>query len=422
MRCLCRLQRIVSSAGERRLCSFASGCCDVHHTHTHCGRSHAAAVALSAQLRAPVSPGASIHPMKAVGYQTPSPIDALDSLLDITLPDPEPSARDLLIEVKAISVNPVDAKVRASTKPADGQRYKVLGYDAAGTVLAVGRDTTLFRPSDEVFYAGSIARSGTNAERHLVDERIVGHKPATLPFAAAAALPLTSITAWELLFDRFAIARTGSTLPSSRLGAAARLHPAPSSSAGGRRAAILVIGGAGGVGSILIQLARQLTCLTVIATASRPETKQWCSELGAHSVIDHSEPMQPQLAALGLPQVEYIACLTGTGQHYPGIVDLLAPQGKIGVIDDPPTLDAKPLKRKAASLHWEFMFTRPVFETADMVAQHHLLTDVARLVDAGVLRSTHTTSLGTINAVNLKEAHRQIESGRAHGKIVLEGF
>ena len=359
--------------------------------------------------------------MKAVGYQTPSPIDTPGSLLDITLPDPQPSGRDLLVEIEAVSVNPVDAKVRASAKPFDGDPYRILGYDAAGVVRAVGPEVSLFQPGDEVFYAGSIARSGTNAELHLVDERIVGRKPATLSFAAAAALPLTSITAWELLFDRFTIERTGSSLTHPNL-SSARLHPAPTSSSAPSSAAILVLGGAGGVGSILIQLARQLTELTIIATASRPETREWCSQLGAHHVIDHSEPLKPQLDAIAIPQVEYIACLTATAQHYPGVVEFLAPQGKIGVIDDPPTLDAKPLKRKAASLHWEFMFARPVFETPDMIAQHHLLTEVARLVDAGVLRTTHTASLGIINAANLTQAHRLVESGKAQGKVVLEGF
>ena len=357
--------------------------------------------------------------MKAVGYQTPSPIDAPDSLLDITLPDPTPSARDLLVEVKAVSVNPVDTKVRLSAKPLDGDQYRILGYDAAGIVRAIGPDVTLFQPGDQVFYAGSIARSGTNAELHLVDERIVAHKPATLSFAQAAALPLTSITAWELLFDRFNIPRVNHPSVSPT---AARLHAAPGNPSAPKPPAILVIGAAGGVGSILLQLARKLTGLTVIATASRPETRHWASQLGAHHVLDHSRPMKPQLDAIGLPQIEYIASLTATAQHYPGLVDLLAPQGRIGVIDDPPTLDAKPLKRKAASLHWEFMFTRPVFETPDMIAQHHLLTAVAGLVDAGTLRSTHTASLGTINAANLKQAHRLIESGKTQGKLVLEGF
>ena len=353
--------------------------------------------------------------MKAIGYQTPSPIDAPDSLLDLTLPEPQPSGRDLLVEVKAVSVNPVDTKLRATTKPADGEQYKVLGYDAAGIVRAIGPRVSLFQPGDEVFYAGSIARSGTNAELHLVDERIVAHKPSTLSFAHAAALPLTSITAWELLFDRFNIPRSGSSLTPSNL-TSARLHPAPTSSAAPDAASILVIGGAGGVGSILIQLARQLTGLTIIATASRPETREWCSQLGAHHVVDHAQSLRPQLDIIGIPQIDYIASLTATAQHYPGMVEFLAPQGRIGVIDDPPTLDAKPLKRKAASLHWEFMFARPVFETPDMIAQHHLLTEVARLVDAGILRTTHTSSLGTINAANLKQAHRLVESGKAQAR------
>ena len=362
--------------------------------------------------------------MKAVGYKTPSPIDAPDSLLDLTLPDPQPSGRDLLVEIRAVSVNPVDAKIRASGLPAEQDGIQILGYDAAGVVRSIGPEVTLFQPGDEVFYAGSIARPGTDAELHLVDERIVAHKPATLSFAHAAALPLTSITAWELLFDRFNVPRIGSPLTPPNLGPA-RLHPAPSTRPEPPRQSLLILGGAGGVGSMLIQLARQLTALTVIATASRPETKQWCRDLGAHHVIDHSRPMKPQLEQLGLPGkpgVEWIASLTATAQHYPGIVDLLAPQGKIGIIDDPPTLDAKPLKRKAASLHWEFMFTRPVFETHDMIAQHQLLSEIAGLIDSGTLRTTVTASLGPINAANLKQAHRLLESGKAHGKTVLEGF
>ena len=359
--------------------------------------------------------------MKAVGYKEPSPIDAPESLLDLVLRDPEPTGRDLLVEVRAVSMNPVDAKVRASAKPGGQDGIQVLGYDGAGVVRSVGPEVTLFQPGDEVFYAGSITRPGTNAELHLVDERIVAHKPATLSFAHAAALPLTSITAWELLFDRFNVPRVGSPLTAPNL-AAARLHPAPSSTPAAPQKSLLILGGAGGVGSILIQLARQLTGLTVIATASRPESQQWCRALGAHGVIDHSQPMQPQLEQSGLAQVDYIASLTATAQHYPGIVDLLAPQGRIGVIDDPPALDVKPLKRKAASLHWEFMFARPVFQTPDMIAQHHLLTEVASLVDSGTLRTTITGSFGRINAANLKQAHRLLESGKAHGKTVLEGF
>ncbi|AEU35204.1 zinc-binding alcohol dehydrogenase family protein [Granulicella mallensis] len=334
--------------------------------------------------------------MKAIGYKTPLPIEDPQSLLDIELPEPHAKGRDLLIEVKAISVNPVDVKVRASGKP-EGSEYKILGWDAAGIVKEAGPETSLFKPGDEVYYAGSIARPGTNAELHLVDERIVGKKPRTLNFAHAAALPLTTITAWELLFDRLEVTPD---------------HPAN----------LLIVGGAGGVGSILIQLARKLTGLTVIATASRPETQQWCLDLGAHHVIDHSKSLAEQLRALGAPEVEYIASLTATEMHYPALVEVLAPQGKIGIIDDPKALDAKPLKRKAASLHWEFMFARSLFGTPDMIAQHQLLDKVADLVDSGIIRTTIADTLGTINAANLKKAHTLLESGRARGKLVLEGF
>jgi NADPH2:quinone reductase len=334
--------------------------------------------------------------MKAIGYKTPLPIEDPQSLLDIEVPEPHANGRDLLIEVKAISVNPVDVKVRASGKP-EGSEYKILGWDAAGVVKEAGPEASLFKPGDEVYYAGSIARPGTNAELHLVDERIVGKKPRTLNFAHAAALPLTTITAWELLFDRLGVTPDRSTN-------------------------LLIIGGAGGVGSILIQLARKLTNLTVIATASRPETQQWCLDLGAHHVIDHSKSLAEQLRALGTAEVEYIASLTATETHYPALVEVLAPQGKIGIIDDPKILDAKPLKRKAASLHWEFMFARSLFGTPDMIAQHQLLDKVADLVDSGVIRTTIADTLGTINAANLKKAHALLESGRARGKLVLEGF
>jgi NADPH:quinone reductase len=337
--------------------------------------------------------------MKAVGYKKPSAIDDSESLLDVEVPIPQVTGRDFLVEIKAVSVNPVDVKVRASVAP-DGDEYKILGWDAAGVVKEIGPETSLFKPGDEVYYAGSIARSGTNAEFHLVDERIVGKKPQSLTFAQAAALPLTTITAWELLFDRFAVK------PEKRADA-------------GR---LLIIGGAGGVGSILIQLASKLTSLIVIATASRPETRQWCLDFGAHHVIDHTKPFAEQLAALGSQEVEFIAGLTATATHYPALVEVLAPQGKFGLIDDPVSLDATPLKHKAASLHWEFMFARSLFETQDMIAQHRLLNDVSELVDVGVIRTTFAESLGAINAANLKKAHALIESGRARGKIVLEGF
>jgi len=337
--------------------------------------------------------------MKSVGYKQPLPIEDADSLLDIEIPLPAAGGRDLLVEIKAISVNPVDVKVRASSKPEVGE-YKILGWDAAGLVKAAGPDASLFKPGDEVYYAGSIARSGANAEFHLVDERIVGRKPKSLNFAEAAALPLTTITAWELLFDRLGVPR----------GTAA--------GAGN----ILITGAAGGVGSILMQIARQLTSLTIIATASRPETQAWCLAHGAHHVIDHTRPFGEQLKAIGIPQVELIASLNATETHYASLVEVLAPQGKFGLIDDPKSLDAVPLKRKAASLHWEFMFARSLFNTSDILAQHNLLNEASDLVDAQILHTTFAGELGTINAVNLKKAHALIESGRSHGKAVLAGF
>jgi NADPH2:quinone reductase len=337
--------------------------------------------------------------MKAVGCYRPLPIEAPDSLVDLELETPVPGARDLLVKVEAVSVNPVDTKVRKRPNP-EPDKPKILGWDAAGVVAAIGPDCRLFKPGDKVWYAGSIARPGSNGEFQLVDERIVGAMPKTLSFAEAAALPLTTITAWEMLFDRFAI----------RVG-----KPAEAG-------AILIIGGAGGVGSIAIQLARRLTGLTVIATASRPETRDWCLTLGAHHVIDHGKPLPEELAAIGRKTVEYVFSLTATDQHFPAIVEIVAPQGKFGLIDDPRTLDALPFKRKSASIHWEFMYTRPVFATADMIAQHRLLNEVAALVDDGLIRTTLTETMGKIDAATLKKAHALIESGRARGKVVLAGF
>jgi NADPH2:quinone reductase len=337
--------------------------------------------------------------MRAIGYQESLPIADPAALVDIELPKPEAAGRDILVEVRAISVNPVDTKVRKRAKPEAGG-WKVLGFDAAGVVVAAGPETRLFKPGDAVFYAGAIGRSGTNAEFHLVDERIVGRKPATLDWAQAAAMPLTAITAWETLFDRLDIRK-----------------PPP-----GAPAAVLIIGGAGGVSSIAIQLARGLTDLTVIATASRPETRNWVRELGAHHVVDHSRPLGGEIAALGLGAPGLVFSTTNTGKHFGEIVELIAPQGRFALIDDPEALDISPFKRKSVSTHWESMFTRSMFETVDMAAQGALLNEVSRLVDEGRLRTTLGENLGTINAANLKRAHALIESGRAKGKIVLEGF
>jgi zinc-binding alcohol dehydrogenase family protein len=338
--------------------------------------------------------------MKAVGYAKSLPITDPQSLTDFTAEAPVPTGRDLRVAVRAVSVNPVDTKVRLRAAPKPGEPPKVLGYDAAGVVEAVGPEVTLFRPGEEVFYAGSIARPGTNAELHLVDERIVGLKPKTLSFAQAAALPLTSITAWELLFDRLAVA--------------------PGKTPDGR--AILIFGGAGGVGSILVQIARRLTALTVIATASRPESRDWCLEHGAHHVIDHSKPLAEQLKAIGHAEVALIAGLTGTDQHYPAVPDIIAPQGKFALIDDPKSLDVSLLKRKAASLHWESMFTRAIFQTPDMIAQHYLLNEVSAMVDEGLIVTTLAHELTPINAANLRQAHGMVESGRTIGKVVLAGW
>jgi zinc-binding alcohol dehydrogenase family protein len=337
--------------------------------------------------------------MKAVGYKKSLPIEDKDALLDVDIARPEPRARDLRVAVKAISVNPVDTKVRKRAAPPEGE-IKILGYDAVGVVDAVGPEVTLFKAGDEVFYAGSILRQGTNAEYHLVDERIVGRKPASLSPAEAAALPLTSITAWELLFDR--------------------LGAVPGKSLDPRT--LLITGGAGGVGSILIQLARRLTGLTVLATAARPESRDWCLKLGAHAVIDHSQPMKAQIDALKLPPVELVASLTHTDQHYKPIIELMAPQGKFALIDDPAEFSAAAFKGKAISIHWESMFTRSSFTTPDMIAQHNLLNDVADLIDNGVIRTTLGENYGTINAANLKRAHALIESNKSRGKIVLEGW
>ena len=334
--------------------------------------------------------------MKAVGYKVPGPIAEDASLVDIDLPRPVAEGGDILVEVKAVSVNPVDYKIRSSTPPADGD-WKVLGWDAAGIVQEVGPDVTQFAVGDEVYYAGSLIRPGTNAEFHLVDARIVGRKPASLDWAEAAALPLTTLTAWEAMFDRLDVTK-----------------PVPGA------AAILIIGGAGGVGSIAIQIARQRTDL--ISTASRPETQEWVKGLGAHHVIDHSRPLAPQIAELNIGAPAFVFSTTHTEQHASDIAELIAPQGRFGFIDDPKALDVMLFKRKAVSIHHELMFTRSLYGTPDMDEQGKILNSLAVLVDDGKIRTTLTEKLSPINAANLKTVHALIESGAARGKIVLEGF
>jgi zinc-binding alcohol dehydrogenase family protein len=337
--------------------------------------------------------------MKAVGYrQSGLRISDPRALEDLELPDPgAPQGRELLVRVHAVSVNPRDVKSRMAIA-ATPERPVVPGYDASGIVEAIGPDARLFRPGDAVFYAGVLDRQGSNAELQLVDERIVGRKPASLGHAAAASLPLTALTAWEMLFDRLEIPR-------------------------GADGALLIVGGAGGVPSIAIQLVRLLTGVTVIATASRPESAAWVRDLGAQHVVDHARPLAAQVAAIpGLPPVRWIFSTHTSRESWAELARIVAPQGRIGLIDDPEPLDLRLVKFKSVSIHWEAMFTRPMFATADMVRQHEILGEVAALVDAGRLRATATQGYGTIRADNLRRAHAAIEAGRVVGKIVLDGF
>ena len=336
--------------------------------------------------------------MKAFGYTTATPTLSDSSLQAIELPDPVATGHDILVVVEAISVNPVDTKIRANVSPDTG--YKVIGWDAVGTVKAVGDKVSLFNVGDRVFYAGDLTRQGSNAELQLVDERIVGLAPTSLSNSEAAALPLTSITAWELLFDRLQIEKSKNNKPAS----------------------VLVIGAAGGVGSILVQLAKQLTNLTVVGTAAREESANWLKDLGVDHVLDHSKNLNEQRLAADLNEFDYVVSLTHTDQHLDSIMEVIKPQGKLALIDDPASFDILKLKRKSISLHWEFMYTRSMFQTEDMIAQHQLLTELATLVDSGTIKTTLGEHLGKINVANLVKAHGILESHQARGKLVLEGF
>ncbi len=336
--------------------------------------------------------------MKAIGYTQAGPISAANALIEFEAEKPIVGPHDLLVEVRGVSLNPVDTKVRSNPKFGPESGTKVIGYDAAGVVREIGSSVTRFHVGDEVFYAGDITRPGTNAELHTVDERIVGRKPKSLDFAEAAAMPLTSITAWELLFESLGVTEGE-----------------------GQGEALLIIGGAGGVGSILIQLAKQLTSLTVIATASRPETIAWTQKMGADHVINHRESIVDQLKELGI-QPRYVASLNATDQHFPAIIELIQPRGRVALIDDPKSLDINAGKPKALSFCWEFMFARPMFQTPDIDQQHILLNRVADLLDQGVLRSTMTNNLGQLSAATLTHAHELQESGRVIGKNVLGGL
>lgn len=337
--------------------------------------------------------------MKAVALTHYLPIADPKSLFDIDLPKPSPDGHDLLVRVEAISVNPVDTKVRAP-KPQVEPSPRVLGWDAAGVVEAVGPAVKRFNAGDEVYYAGDITRPGSNAQFQLVDERIVGHKPRSLSFAGAAALPLTAITAWETFFDRMGIDPGGAN----------------------RGHSILIIGGAGGMGSIGIQLAK-LAGLVVVATASRPETREWVTGLGADHVVDHRQPLPPQLTALGFREVDYIANFSSTDFYWTVMAELIRPQGKIVcLVDNTAPLDLKLLKSKSATFAWEFMFARPKYRTPDMIAQGELLEEVAVMIDARKLRTTLTETLSPINAANLRLAHARLEAGQTIGKLVLAGW
>ncbi|WDQ16413.1 zinc-binding alcohol dehydrogenase family protein [Rhodopirellula sp. P2] len=337
--------------------------------------------------------------MKAVALTRYLPIDDPNSLMDVELDRPEPSGRDLLVATQAIAVNPVDYKVRAPKDQVE-ESPKVLGWDAAGIVEAVGPDVTLFQPGDEVFYAGDITRQGSNSEFQLVDERIVGSKPKSLDFAQAAALPLTSITAYEAFFERLGIDVNGANQGET----------------------ILIVGGAGGVGSIGIQLAK-IAGLTVIATASRPETIQWVTDLGADHVINHRESLRPQIESLGLKYVDFIALFNDTDGHWDAATDLIRPQGHIvSIVENSRPLAQDTMKTKAASFSWEFMFARSMFQTPDMIEQHNLLNQIAAWIDEGRVRATANNVKSPINAANLRQSHAELESGKAIGKIVLKGW
>ncbi|MGV9890152.1 zinc-binding alcohol dehydrogenase family protein [Streptomyces sp. NPDC003395] len=336
--------------------------------------------------------------MPAVAYRKSLPVDDAESLVDLTLPVPRPGPRDLLVQVEAIAVNPVDYKIRQNSDP--GGEPKVLGWDAAGTVVAVGEEVESFRVGDEVFYAGALDRPGANSRFHAVDERIAGHKPASLSFAEAAALPLTSLTAWEGLFEHLGL-HTGALKQSGTL---------------------LVTAAAGGVGAMVSQLARALTSLTVIGTASRPETAEFARRMGAAHLVDHREPLAPQVREVAPEGVDFVFGTAGTDRNLAAYAEIVKPFGRIVAIDDFGPVEIGLLKSKSISFHWEFMFTRSLHRTADLAEQGRILDQISRLVDAGILTTTATTDLGKINTEHLREAHRILESGKAIGKITLTGF
>jgi len=342
--------------------------------------------------------------MKVIGFYQYLPVEDPSSLVEVEVPAPEPGDRDLLVRVKAVSVNPVDVKIRSRLETVVAEP-RIIGWDVAGVVEDIGSEVSLFKVGDEVYYAGDISRPGCNSQLHLVDERIVGHKPTSLSFEQAAAMPLTTITAWEALFDRLGVEKT-----------------APARQA---QPSILIIGGAGGVGSIAIQLAKKVAGCKVIATASRDESVQWCRANGADEIINHHKPFAEEFKRIGADEVEYILCFNSTEKHIQNMADVIKPQGKICTIVE--TKDSQPVninlfQSKSVGFMWELMFTRSLFKTPDMQAQHNLLNEAGRLLDEGILKTTMTENYGPLTAENLRRAHGKIESGSMIGKLVLSGI
>ncbi len=336
--------------------------------------------------------------MKAIGFKKSLPIDESESFIAFETETPKPTGRDVLVKIEAISVNPVDFKIRQnSTKDTILEEPKIIGWDAVGIIEAVGDTTKLFKVGDSVFYAGDITRPGANAEYQLVDERIVGKRPENVSLVEAAAMPLTALTAWEILFDRIRISANKD-----------------------KGKSVLVIGGAGGVGSIAIQLAKKVAGLTVLATASRPETADWCKKMGADHIVNHKDLIN-EVHKAGFKEVDFIVDFVDTNSYWDTMAELIKPQGHIASI----TGSAEPiilnkLKSKSASFSWELMYTRSMFQTEDMIEQHHILNKVAKLLDNGILKSTHKKTLKGFSVENIKEAHRLLETNKTIGKITIQ--
>lgn len=336
--------------------------------------------------------------MKAIGFKKSSPISDPESFIEFEIDKPTPIRKELLVKVEAISVNPVDYKIRQnSLKNKIQDEPKIIGWDAVGTIEEVGNEVTLFKKGDKVFYAGDITKSGSNQEYQLVDERIVGFAPKKLTSEEAAAIPLTAITAYEILFDRMGLSKEKDAGKS-----------------------ILIIGGAGGVGSIAIQIAKKLLGLVVIATASRPESIDWCNKMGADVIVNHTDLVK-EVHGAGFESIDFIVDFVDVNQYWDACVTLIKPQGKFGSISDPAQpVDLRQLKGKSVSFYWELMFTRPMFQTDDMVRQHEILNTISDLLDKGIIKSTLNTTINGFSSENLKKAHQQLESGKTIGKLVVK--